>query len=244
MTRLLHAELLKVLTTRLLLWLGLLVFAFEVLIIALRVGHDSLDSLAGPGNQRDIVSIAGIAVLISLILGIVASSGEYTHGTISHTLLVAPVRERVSLAKLASAALAGAFLALVSVVFAWGLAALLLWARSVPLHVATHKTLNVGLGTIGAAAIAGVLGAGFGLLLRRQTAAIVIALVWLLVGEPLLSIARVQRYGPGHAIASVVEAGNQSSDLLDFGVGLAVALLYAAAAATLGTIALKRTDVN
>jgi hypothetical protein len=60
----------------------------------------------------------------------------------------------------------------------------------------------------------------------------------------LLSIAGVQRYAPGHAIAAVVEAGNQSSELLGFGAGLAVALLYAAAAATLGTIALKRTDVN
>jgi len=150
----------------------------------------------------------------------------------------------VSLAKLSSAALAGAFLALVSVLFAWGFAALLLSARSIPLHVTSHKTLSVGLGTVGAAAIAGVLGVGFGLLLRRQTAAIVIALVWLLVGEPLLSIAGVQRYGPAHAIASVVEAGNQSSELLAFGAGLGVALLYAAAAATLGTIALKRTDVN
>jgi len=121
---------------------------------------------------------------------------------------------------------------------------LLLSARSIPLHVATHESLDVGLGTIGAAAIAGVLGAGFGLLLRRQTAAIVIALVWLLVGEPLLAIARVQRFGPGHAIASVVEAGNQSSELLDFGAGLAVALAYAATAATLGTLALRRTDVN
>ena len=74
MTRLFRAEILKVLTTRLLLWLGLLVIAFEVLVIALHVGHDSLDSLASEGNQRDAVSIAAVSVLISLILGIVASA--------------------------------------------------------------------------------------------------------------------------------------------------------------------------
>ena len=244
MTRLFRAEILKVLTTRLLLWLGLLVIAFEVLVIALHVGHDSLDSLASEGNQRDAVSIAAVSVLISLILGIVASAGEYTHGTINHTLLVAPVRERVAAAKLAAAALAGAFLALVSFAFAWTLATLLLSARSVPLHLFTQATLRLMLGTVLAAALAGALGVVVGLLLRRQTAAIVVALVWLLVGEPLLAIAGAERYGPGHAIASVVEAGRQGSDLLGFGGGLAVALLYAVVAGTVGTIAMKRSDVN
>jgi ABC-2 type transport system permease protein len=243
-TRLLHAEVLKLLTTRLLLWLALLVIALEVLVIALHVGHDSLESLASAGNQRDAVSIAAVSVLISLILGIVASAGEYTHGTINHTLLVAPVRERVAASKLAAAAIAGAFLALVSFACAWAFAALLLAARSVPLHLFTQATLRLLLGTIVAAAIAGALGVGFGLLLRRQTAAIVVALVWLLVGEPLLGIAGAERYGPGHAIASVVEAGDQGSDLLGFGRGLTVALLYAVFAGTLGTIAMKRSDVN
>ena len=52
------------------------------------------------------------------------------------------------------------------------------------------------------------------------------AFVWLLVVEPLLSIAGVQKYAPGHAIASVVEGGTQSSDLLSFGAGLALSLAY------------------
>ena len=244
MTRLVGAELLKVRTTRLFLWLGLLTLALETLVISLHVGKDSLFSLGEPRQQRDVVSIAAVSALISLILGIVASAGEYTHGTINHTLLVAPVRERVAAAKLAAAALAGAFLALVSFAFAWTLATLLLSARSVPLHLFTQATLRLMLGTVLAAALAGALGVGFGLLLRRQTAAIVVALVWLLVGEPLLAIAGAERYGPGHAIASVVEAGRQGSDLLGFGGGLAVALLYAVVAGTVGTIAMKRSDVN
>jgi hypothetical protein len=58
MTRLLRAELLKLTTTRLLLWLGLLIVALEVLVIALHVAQDQLDSLAQPNSQRDVVSIA------------------------------------------------------------------------------------------------------------------------------------------------------------------------------------------
>ena len=94
-----------------------------------------------------------------------------------------------------------------------------------------------------ASALTGALGVGFGLLLRRQTAAIVVALVWLLVGEPLIAIAGVQRYAPGHAIASVVEAGHQGPDLLGFGKGLLVALVYVVVAAALGAIALRQSDV-
>jgi hypothetical protein len=77
-----------------------------------------------------------------------------------------------------------------------------------------------------------------------QTAAIVIVLIWLLVGEPLVGIADVQQYAPGHVVASVVEAGNQSSELLSFGAGIAVALLYLAIAGTLGAAVLRRTDVT
>jgi len=243
-TRLVGGELLKLLTTRLLLWLGLLIVALEALVISLHVSQDSLDSLAGPHNQRDLVSIAAVSALISLILGIVASAGEFTHGTISQTLLVAPVRERVVGAKLAASAAAGALLGIVSCAFAWGLAALLLRARSVPLHLGSGSSLRLALGTILAAALTGAFGIGFGCLLRRQTAAIVIALVWLLVGEPLLAVAHGERYGPGHVVASVVEGGNQSSDLLGFGAGLALGVAYVAVAGTLGGAALRRVDIT
>jgi ABC-2 type transport system permease protein len=242
--RLVHAELLKLVTTRLLLWLGLLIVGLEVLVISLHVSQDSLASLAEARNQRDTVSIAAVSALISLILGIVSSAGEYAHGTISHTFLVSPVRERVVAAKLVAAGLAGAALGLFSGAFAWAFAALLLSARSVTLHLGSGGVLRVLLGTIAAAAITGALGVGFGALVRRQTAAVVVALVWLLVGEPLLSIAGVQSYAPGHVIASVVEAGEGSSELLGFGAGLAVALVYVGGLAALGTLAVRRTDVS
>jgi ABC-2 type transport system permease protein len=244
MIRLVGAELLKLVTTRLLLWLGLLIVGLEVLVIALHVSHDSLDSLAGARNQRDVVSIAAISALISLILGIVSAAGEYTHGTVSHTFLVAPVRERVVAAKLVAAALAGAALAVFSGAFAWVFAALLLSARSVPIHLGSGTVFRVLLGAVLAAATTGALGVGLGAAARRQTAAIVVALVWLLVGEPLLSIAGVQQYAPGHAVAAVVEAGGQSSDVLGFWAGLAVVLGYVAVFGTLGTLAVTRSDVS
>ena len=244
MSRLVRAELLKLVTTRLLLWLGLLIVGLELLVVSIEISQDSIVSLSEPRQQRDVVAIAGISALISLILGIVSSAGEYAHGTISHTFLVAPVRERVVAAKLVAAAVCGATLGVFAGAFAVLYAALLLSARSVPLHLGSGTVVRVLLGAVAAAAITGALGVGFGALVRRQTAAIVVALVWLLVGEPLLALAGIQPYAPGHAIASVVEAGTQGSELLGFWGGLAVALVYASTFAVAGTVLVKRTDVS
>jgi ABC-2 type transport system permease protein len=227
-----------------LLWLALLILGLEVLVISLDVSQRGLDELHRASTQRDVVGIAAVSALISLILGIVSSAGEYAHGTISHTFLVMPVRERVVAAKVVSAALAGAALALFSAAFAWGFAALLLSARSVPLHLGSRVALYLLLGTIGAAAITGALGVGLGAVLRRQTAAVVIALVWLLVAEPLLAIAGIQKYAPGHAVAAVVEAGANGSDVLSFWPGLALALGYTVGFAVVGGAAVKRADIT
>ncbi|HZE28726.1 MAG TPA: hypothetical protein VE055_01405 [Gaiellaceae bacterium] len=244
MTRLVASEALKVVTTRLLLWLGLLLVGLELLVIALHVSHDSLESLGEARNQRDIVSITAASALIALIAGIVLAAGEFAHGTIAPTFLVAPVRERVVAAKLLVGALAGAALALAAAAFAWAFAALLLSLRSVSLHLGSGAALRVLFGTIAAAAIAGALGVGFGSIARRQTGAIVFAFVWLLVVEPLLAIAGIDRYAPGHAIASVVEGGTQSSELLPFGAGLGLSLAYVVGFAVAGGLVVKGSDVS
>jgi ABC-2 type transport system permease protein len=243
-TRLVHAELLKLVTTRLLLWLGLLLLGLAILVISLNVSQDSATHAAEPGAQRDIVSFAAVSALIALIVGIVASAGEYAHGTAAHTFLAAPVRERVVAAKVLAVALTGLALGLFAAVVTWVLAALWLAGRSIPVHLVSRDMLDLFLGVLGASALTGAIGVGFGSVVRRQTAAIVVALVWLLVGEPLLSVAHVQQYAPGHAIAAVVNAGRHSSELLDLGAGIAVALGYALGLGALGTLLVKRDDVT
>src|SRR5690348_6991851 len=147
MTRLVASETLKVFTTRLLLWLGLLLGALELLVIALHVSEDSLESLAEARTQRDVVSIAAASALMALIVGVVLAAGEFSHGTIAPTFLVTPARGRVVVAKLVVGALVGALLSLGGLVFAWALAALLLSVRSVPLHLGSGAALRVFAGT-------------------------------------------------------------------------------------------------
>ena len=244
MSRLVRAELLKLASTRILLWLSLLILALVALIVSLNAAQDSAQELMQAGRQRDLVSSAAVSVLIAMILGIVASAGEYAHGTISHTFLAAPARVRVVAAKVVAAITAGLALAVVAEVAALVLAALWIAGKSAPSHLGSHDIRFLLLGTLLAAAVAGAIGVGLGALLRRQTAAIVLALVWLLVGEPLLAIGRIQPYAPGHSIAAVVAAGRHSAELLRFWPGLVLSLVYAFLLGAVGTYAVVRGDVT
>jgi hypothetical protein len=190
--RLVRAELLKLATTRLFLWLGLMILGLSAFVTSTRIASTSQLQLSGVSEQRSIVQFAAIGAIVALIVGIVDSAGEYAHGTIAHTFLVTPVRERVVAAKLIAGAIAGMLVAAFAEVVTWSIAAVWLERKSVPLQLATRTVLDTYLGILGAGALAAVVGVGIGALFRRQTAAIVLALIWLLVGEPVLSIAGVR----------------------------------------------------
>jgi ABC-2 type transport system permease protein len=242
--RLIRAELVKLSTTRLFLWLGLLIVALSGFVTTITILSTDKLSLATLDQQRSLVQFAAVGAIIALIVGIVLAAGEYAHGTIAHTFLVSPVRLRVVAAKLIAGAIVGVLVTGFAELVTWTIAAAWISGRSVPFLLDSREILDTYLGILGAGALAAVLGVGLGAVLRRQTAAIVIALIWLLVGEPVLSIAGIQEYAPGHAIAAVAVAGERSSELLGLWPGLLVALVYGTAFAAAGAVAMERTDVS
>lgn len=244
MIRLLRAELLKLSTTRLPLWLGLLILALSAFVVSTRIASMPDGELARVSEQRSIVQFAAFGTLIALIAGIVAAAGEYAHGTIDHTFLVSPRRERVVAAKLVGAAFAGVIVSLFAEAVTYGIAALWISAEPVPFQLTDRTIWTTYAGTLAAGALSAALGVGFGALLRRQGAAIVLALIWLLVGEPVLAIAGAQRYAPGHAIASVVAAGSGGGELLGVWPGTVLTLGYVVTFAVAGTLAVMRSDVT
>jgi hypothetical protein len=244
MIRLVAAELLKLRTTRIWFWLGLLTLTLVALLLLLTAANNDPGELAQRGHQRDLVSFAAVSALIALILGVVSSAGEWAHETIGQTFLVSPVRGRVVAAKVAAGAIAGLALAALALAESFALTAVWVAGKSVPAHFGSREVLLAVPGTLAAAAIAGAIGVGLGAVLRRQTAGIVLSLIWLLVGEPLLAVAGIQRYAPGHAIAAVTDAGRQSSELLRFWPGTLLALVYAAAFAVTGAVVVDRSDIT
>ena len=91
MSALLSSELLKLRTTR-------TAFGFLVatVLLTLGVGAATFATIDVSNEQdlKDALARAGFVAALLLVLGIVASTGEYRHGTITSSLLVSPDRLR------------------------------------------------------------------------------------------------------------------------------------------------------
>jgi ABC-2 type transport system permease protein len=173
---------------------GLLVAAAFISALSVAVTPFVIDSqgeLLGFGLDQqqavDSVYANGISGFIfAIILGIMLMAGEFRHGTAVATFLTAPKRGSVVLAKLAMAALGGSMLMLISALlsFAAGFIAL----QSFPEAAQPSENLfaNTLLASLVAGAVLGVIGVSLGTLIRNQMLAIVGALVYLFIIDPVL----------------------------------------------------------
>src|SRR5207253_9987317 len=116
--------------------------------------------------------------------------------------------------------------------------------RGVNLHLGSD-TLAPFLGAVGGSMIAAGIGVGVGALFRRQTGAIVAILLWLLIGEGVISaVGDASRFAPGHALAAVVAAHSTGSrDMLAGSPAAAVGLLYVAILPAPGFLVVIGSDV-
>jgi ABC-2 type transport system permease protein len=240
-----RAELLKAVTTRLLLWFGLALVALLVFVLSTRIGTENLANLAQHTTQRSILETAGLAAVITVLLGAVLVTTEYAHGTINQTFLAVPVRERVLAAKLVAVVLLAVAIAVVSAALTLAIAEIWYSGRGVDLELG-GGTMTPFIGAVAASVLAGAIGLGFGTLLRRQTAAIVLIMVWLLIGEAAIgAIGDEARYAPGHAIAAVLVVHEEGTrELLGVWSGVATALVYAALFGALGLLIAVGSDVE
>jgi ABC-2 type transport system permease protein len=189
MKRLLRAELLKQRTapTFLLAYAavpglaGLVTFA--VYSMAGRQGNDPL----GPGSLLHATGApASVVTTLALLLGVVGMAGEYRHGMIITTLLAAPRRWDIVVAKVAAYAFAGAAMAVVTVAVSLGVAVPWLMTAGVEIHV-TAEVVRVAGALVCATTLYGALGVCAGALFHNQSLAVGVVLVWLLKGEDLLA---------------------------------------------------------
>jgi ABC-2 type transport system permease protein len=247
-TRQLAAELLKIRTIRSGYLLALVTLVLVALTTFAVVATEASDVLAALDEQRQVVRIASIADVFALILGIVLVGGEQSHGTITQTFLVEPVRERVLAAKATIAAGLGALLAAAAVALVLVIAVPWLAGDGIDLELDDARLQRIILGTVLVGALAAVLGVGWGAIFRGQGSAIAAALVYLLIGENILQpiLGDNREYSPGSAFAAVVNAAQETGpneDLLAMWPGLLLAGGYTAAFLLLGTLLLSRRDV-
>ena len=139
--------------------------------------------------MRDLIGFSGFAQAFALVLGILAVTSEFRHGTITPSLLVVPDRVRLTLAKLGASLATGLALGLRGDRrCAAVLGAAILSARGIDTGLRrlagdeADRRRDVG------TALYAALGVGVGAIVRNQVGAIVGTLVYLFVLENLLQI--------------------------------------------------------
>jgi hypothetical protein len=121
-----------------------------------------------------------------------------------------------------------------------------LWfhGRGLTLHL-ERETLTPFLGAVGASLLAAGIGVGVGAVLRRQTGAIIAILLWLLIGEGVISaVGDAARFAPGHALGAVVTAHSTGTrDTLGVWPAAVVGLLYVVIFCGAGFLVVLGSDV-
>jgi ABC-2 type transport system permease protein len=240
-----RAELLKATTTRLLLWFGLGLLAFLVLVLSIHIGSHDPESLRELSTQRTTLGFGGIAAIVAVLIGSLLVTAEYAHGTINQSFLAVPVRGRLLVAKLAAGVVVVFVLAALADAATLVISELWYHGRGETLHLGSY-TLAPFLGAAGASMLAGGIGVGLGALIRRQTGAIITILLWLLIGEGVINAAGDSaRFAPGHALGAVVAAHRTSTsgDMLAVWPAVVVGIVYVAIFCGVGFLAVAGSDV-
>jgi ABC-type transport system involved in multi-copper enzyme maturation permease subunit len=248
MKKLIHAELMKLRTTRMIYGLALAALALVPLSVVgaiVSAGKPGGGPALGTGEGiRGVMSAGSTGVLTALIIGILIMAGEFRHGTMTSTFLVSPKRGRVVGAKIVASALVGTGIAIAAVGLTLAISVPWLASKHIHLHILSHNVGVVLLGGIAETAIYAAIGVGVGSMIRNQTAAVVVALGWVLVAESLLiSFAHeIGRWTPGGAAAAL--DGASRDGLLPMWGGAVLFVAYGLLFAAGGTRFTMRRDVS
>jgi len=271
------AEFAKLLTTRMWWVLALVLFGYIGLLAgglaALFAGIQSgaIDpSAAGTGGQGApalgsipplIYSFASsVGYVFPVLLGALATTGEFRHQTLTPTFLATPRRAGVLGAKSLTLFVVGVGLGVVALLASVGIGALVMNAFGVDPLLGDGETWTLIGRTLLAMGLWAIIGVGLGALVPSQVASIVIVLAFTQFVEPLLRLAssfldwtaQIAQFLPGAASDALVGASiftgmnptATAAVALDWWQGGLVLLAYAASATVGGYFVSWKRDVT
>jgi ABC-2 type transport system permease protein len=182
--RLTRAEVRKLATTRAFLItvaiaVGLAVIA--VLVDAAEAGKNQAPALGTANSTYNMLRLGGVCCVAMLIVGIIASGGEYRHKTIISATLITPRRSAQVAAKTIAVAIAA--VVLTGLTFGLGLATIVAELHAHGFGQLPPGTTRMVAGSVIAAVLFGVIGVALGYITRSTTTAVVGAVGWVLFVE-------------------------------------------------------------
>ena len=153
--------------------------------------------------------------IFAIIIGIMLMAGEFRHGTAVATFLTAPKRGTVLANKLTMAAIAGMIVMVISAVA--GIVAGWVGMSFYPDAASPSENIfvNTMIAAVVSGAVLGIIGVALGTLIRNQMLAIVGALIYLFVIDPILLLVwpDAGKFLPSGLITAMMALDIQSPEL-------------------------------
>lgn len=209
-------------------------------------GQDGQAALDTSQGLRHVLAGAASATSATSVLGILAVTGEFRHGTATATFLVAPRRGLVVVAKVAALAIVGLVLAVAAEVMTLATALPWLAAKGIGVDLLSGDVGVVFAGALVATVVYGAVGVGLGALIRNQAAAVALSFAWTALVEGILVslVPAVGRWLPGGAATALTFQATPNGGLLPMWAGGLLFAAYGLAFALIGHHLVIRRDVT
>jgi ABC-2 type transport system permease protein len=249
---LVHAELLKLRSTRTTVWLLLGTLAMVLIAVTFTIPPTGAEDPPVPLDDPDLLAATvGTGLLIAQVLvvlfGVLAVTQEFRYATATSTFLVEPRRARVLVAKWQALALSSMVIVAGAVVVSVPFAIALIRSRNGDVTAGAQfwQTMAAGFAVLAAYAVIGV---AIGAVVRHQIAAVVGVMVWMLAVEHIViaSYPTVGQWLPVGATFSVMQldqANGLDGQLTSAPIGGLVLLGYTAVAVALALLLTPKRDI-
>jgi ABC-2 type transport system permease protein len=204
----------------------------------------SVADLRGHDNQHTLLSAGTSGALFAALIGVMAITSEFRHGTIRSTFVVTPDRSRVIAAKVIASLLMGVAFGLVAIGLSFGVGYAILAGRGIDFALDTNHVLLLVFGTLLMTALWAALGVGLGAVVKNQVFAVIGLILWAFAIDNLLRelVPDVGRFTPV-GVSDSLTAGFADYLVAPVAGGLLL-IAYTVAFVAAGAFVVARRDVT
>lgn len=205
------------------------------------------------GGVQGFTSVGGFLGIIALCVFAAQTAQEYTYGTLRNILIRQPRRMRILVGKFIAMKLFVLVMIIFSAIISVSVSVFLapnanisteLWFGTDGRQALLTTFINIFISVIGY----GTIGMALGLLLRSPISAISLGVLWLLIVENLLIVAKnsLQSWLPGAQLSTIASGGQAigMSSGIEYSQALLVGGIYVVVSAAVASILFVRRDVS